>query len=369
MKWIVTLLWLLGISTAYAGVKVSFSFKDPQNVFELDFSNSLTSDSVFSCRCASGTFYIEDVESCPVIALVIHREDTWEFINIDLSKPLVEFTIDMVNGLPELYFANDTFNQSHFKYTKSLRPLKKRQWQLVSAFKDTTQNIDSLMVAWKSLQQETDSTTFSFYYHHGHQSVSRLLYVYFLLKGKSLSADSAKLILNGISGDAKQSRFYRLCYQQLYNPDFVIEAGATMPNLLLKDFAGNLQNKQVDVNKNYLYYFFWATWCGGCKPQLKKLQEAATLIDSLHIGYVVVNTNNTFEQWQAYTGTISLNGWGVTKSGIFSGMNEVVSTTQSTDSGQVRKVNLGHVTQVLSYSVLEYDTDLVSIITFSDSYL
>ncbi len=67
-------------------------------------------------------------------------------------------------------------------------------------------------------------------------------------------------------------------------------------------------------------------------------------------------------------GTITLDGWGIKKTGIFYNMNDVVSTTQDSDSGSLRKVNLNNITQVLSYSIMEYDTNLVSIITFADSY-
>ncbi|MCW5908892.1 MAG: T9SS type A sorting domain-containing protein [Chitinophagales bacterium] len=67
-------------------------------------------------------------------------------------------------------------------------------------------------------------------------------------------------------------------------------------------------------------------------------------------------------------GSVMLNGWGVSKSGIFSNMGNIVSTTHDSDTGSIRIVCLDSIVQKLSYSILEYDTSLVSIIVYADSY-
>lgn len=290
---------VLFFTTSLASATVSYTVTDSLQGGSIIFYNGLTSDSVYNSPLNTGEFTVEDVQECPTLVIRL-SSNMYYPVSISLDKPLIEFTITVVNNLPQLQFANDTFNQAYFERAKTLWSLTEQQRNMAKAFRDTTLNSDSLSIVWKQLRATRDSVDFSFYYHHGHNANTRLFYAYFALKGRYLSADSVQLILNGLSDRLKQFYVYRYCINLLNDTTYPVTVGEHMPPLTMKDTAGRqVAFMPLGSNKTQ-YYFFWATWCNGCKPELKQLSALTAALDSLQIGLAVVNTDRDMQRWKQY---------------------------------------------------------------------
>ncbi len=286
----------LFFATSQASVTVSYTVTDSLQGGSIIFYNGLTSDSVYGSPHNTGRFVVDDVQECPTLVVKL-SSNMYDWLSVSLDKPLIQFTISITNGLAALHFTNDTFNQAYFEHAKAMRPLKEQQRSMSKALRDTSLNADSLKAVWNQLKVMRDSIDYAFFYNHGHNANTRLFYAYFALKGKHTPVDSVQLILNGISDRLKQFYVYRYCLKLLYDSAYPVTVGEPMPALILRDNTGNPVDFKPD---NVQYYFFWATWCNGCKPQIKQLSDLTTSLDSLQIGLKIVNTDRDIERWKRY---------------------------------------------------------------------
>lgn len=285
----------LSYSNLCAQVIVSFAITDTVHPIPLRFTNGITSDSVFYCNCTHGSFVVPDVNYCPTLTLntksVRYGND---FLYISLDNPVTQLHISIEDSLPILRFDSDTFNQYYYEYASALRPLKWHQRQLNKAMRDKTKNIDSLYAVWIQSLNDFNSLQYNFYTQHGHQSRARLLYAYSKLASMSMSKDSIRTVFDGMRGYADNMKQYGYCIKMLNDSSYTITPGKRMPEMSFLNLD-EVQLKSTDFQNANVNYFFWATWCHGCKPELETLRS-----NHSNSNWVIVNVDKDYHRWKAY---------------------------------------------------------------------
>ncbi len=160
--------------------------------------------------------------------------------------------------------------------------------------RDTAQNVDSLYTIWKQTNSKFSNIQYAFYTQHGHQSRARLLFAYYKLASNSMSKDSIRVVFDGMSGFANNMKQYDYCMKMLNDSSYRLEKGDKLPEMIFVSSTGN-QWKTSNLNTGKVNYFFWATWCHGCKSELATLQKSKSLAN-----WVVVNMDKDFDRWKSY---------------------------------------------------------------------
>ena len=73
------------------------------------------------------------------------------------------------------------------------------------------------------------------------------------------------------------------------NPDTLV-IGQEAPKVMLFEYGKNAYFKSKDyIDKKYLIYSFWATWCTPCMKEIPKLHELADSLDQDKFEFILIN--------------------------------------------------------------------------------
>lgn len=113
---------------------------------------------------------------------------------------------------------------------------------------------------------------------------------------RTVSVEESKVLLLNLSDELKNTPTGKKLTELIYKRG-TLKAGDTLPAFILNDLKSREVSSTTQRGK-YIFYNFWASWCGPCRKEHPKLIELYKHRNAQKIEFISISTDEDLTQWK-----------------------------------------------------------------------